>query len=104
MGAACTRLDVSPEAARIICNTIYIRDASFETIWKRITPHIHNYEKRMKIRRLLCSYVRSNPVNDHYLVLQIDNYVWYFEIQNNRRLSRGTTEIVLTSHKVSPKN
>lgn len=106
MGAACTRLDVSPEAARTIYNTKYIQDASFETIWKSISPHIHRYDKRIKIRRLLSSYLQTNPVKDHYLVLRIDDYAWYFEIQTNRRLSHELTEIVLKSRHVSqrPKN
>jgi hypothetical protein len=108
MGAACTTLDISPEAERAITihNTKHIYDASFETIWKTIAPHIHKCEKRMKIRRLLNSYLYTNPVKDHYLILRIDEYTWYFEIQTNRRISRELTEIVLKSRHVShrPKN
>ena len=108
MGAACTRLDVSPEATHAITmyNRKHINDASFETIWKTIAPHIHKYEKRMKIRQLLSSYLKTNPVKDHYLVLRIDEYTWYFEIQTNRRISGELTEIVLKSRQVShrPKN
>ena len=107
MGAACTRLDISPEVARAITvyTTKYIYDASFETIWKTIAPHIHKYEKRIKIRRLLSSYLQTNPVKDHYLILRIDEYTWYFEIQTNRRLSHELTEIVLKTRQTSrPKN
>lgn len=104
MGAACTRIDVSPEVVRAINTTQYIRDASFETLWKSITPriHIYSYDKQMNIQRLLSSYLKTNPVKDHYLSIRIDDYIWHFEIQTNRRLSRVATEIVLTSqpHKI----
>jgi hypothetical protein len=108
MGAACTHIDVSPEVAQTLFPMTgnqrnyanYIHDASFETIWKHIAPHIHNQEKRIIIRRLLSYYLRTKPCIDHYLSLNIDDNTWLFEIQTNRRISSTIpeiTEIVLTS-------
>ena len=106
MGAVCTRLDVSPEVVRTLQSTHakHIYDASFETIWKHIAPHIRNHAKRAKIQRLLSTHLHSKPCKDHYLSLKIDGRAWLFEIQTNRRLSSEATEIVLSSHPARPKN
>ena len=104
MGAVCARLDISSEVVRTLSpnQANYIHDASFETIWKHIAPHINDHDKRIKIQRLLRAYLHSKPCKDHYLSLKIDGRTWLFEIQTNRRLSNEATEIVLTSRVASP--
>jgi hypothetical protein len=111
MGAACTRIDVSPDVAQTLhqltLNTTnnvsnrnyrkYVRDASFETIWKHVAPYIINPEKKIIIQQLLSYYLRTKPCRDHYLSLNIDGYTWLFEIQSNRRITRTFTEIVLSN-------
>ena len=57
MGAVCTRVDVSPEVVQTLfqinkTHRNYVYDASFETIWKYITPHIDNPEKKIIIQQL----------------------------------------------------
>jgi hypothetical protein len=96
MGAACTHLDVSPEAARAIRNyPIHISDASFETIWPALGPYLKSAVERHKIRRLLKSYLETTPFTDRYLVIRINDTKWMFEITSHRRTAE-LTELVLS--------
>lgn len=99
MGAACTRIDVSEEAARKIYPPIYIPNALFETIWSHIEYEIRDYNKRQKIASLLQTYLQKHPCKDHYLVIYIDYRRFYFAIQKNRRIKKYATEIVFRSTK-----
>ena len=98
MGAACTHLDVSPEAARSIRDRpIHISNANFETIWSSLSPYLKSAIERHKIRKLLKSYLETTPCTDRYLVLHINGTKWMFEITSHRRTPEFT-EMVLSNH------
>ena len=100
MGAVCTRIDVSPEAAKAIQNrghrNFTVQEARFETVWTCIRPYIRSAVERHKVRRLLRQYLEHNPCRDRYLGLTLGDRRWAFEIMSNRR-GAESTEIVLTS-------
>lgn len=98
MGAACTTLDVSPEATRIINNqahSISLPNANYETIWACIAPYIKIAVDRYKIRGLLQRYLTNVPCRDRFLVVKINDRQWMFEIMGNNPSSE-LTEIVLS--------
>jgi hypothetical protein len=91
MGAACTHLEVSPEAARSIReHPIQISDASFETIWYYLSRTLRSAVERHKIRQLLKTYLETNSCTDRYLVLYIKDIKWIFEITSHRRTYKYT--------------
>lgn len=99
MGATCTRLDVSPEAANAIrerSRHFILQDARYETVWACLGPYIKGAVERNKIRRLLRRYLEENPCRDRYLGLTLGDRRWVFEIVTNRR-GGESTEIVLTA-------
>ena len=101
MGAACTRIDVSPEAAKAIRvggshRHFILHDARFESVWACLGPYIKGAVERSKMRRLLRQYLEANPCRDRYLGLTLGDRRWVFEIVTNRR-GAESTEIVLTS-------
>jgi hypothetical protein len=98
MGAACTHLEVSPEAARSIReHPIQISDASFETIWYYLSLTLRSAVERHKIRQLLKTYLDANPCTDRYFVLYLNGSKWRFEITSNRRTYKST-ELVLSNN------
>lgn len=99
MGAACTRIDVSPEVAAAITagpQRFILRDARFETVWACLGPYIKGAVERSKVRRLLRRYLEDNPCRDRYLGLTVGDKRWVFEIVTNRP-GREYTEVLLTS-------
>lgn len=98
MGAACTRIEVTPVVADMIGARRYIvRNAGFETVWKHIAPTVRGAAERSKIRRLLNKYLAESPCTDRYLTLVINGHRWIFEIVTNRR-GPEYTEIVLSNN------
>lgn len=101
MGANCTHIEVSPEAAAAIrsdiaCrSTIRVRDPDFETIWRCLGPYIHVAIERKKVRHLLHDYLGTYPCRDRFLVLHFQGRRWMFEILSNRYTAE-VTELVLS--------
>lgn len=91
MGAACTHLEVSTEAARSIReHPIQISEASFKIIWSHLSRTLRSAVERHKIRQLLKTYLDANPCTDRYFVLYIKETKWIFEITSHRRTYRYT--------------
>lgn len=108
MGATCTKLDISPEAARVINSSsnrvIQLDVATYEAIWVCLAPYIKNAIERSKIRRLLRNYLAENPCRDRFLCLKVNDTKWMFEITGNTH-TREYTEVVLSHHVTRrPKN
>ena len=105
MGAACTRLDVSPEASKAIrsrmaCRHFIIQDARLETVWACIEPYIKGAVERSQIRRLLRRYLEDNPCRDRYLGITLGGRRWFFEIMKNR-CGGEYMEILLTGRRAA---
>ena len=103
MGAACTRIDISPEAAKAIKNGggsgknhFIVQDARYETVWSCLGPYIKGAVERSKMRRLLRQYLEESPCMDRYLGLTLGDRRWVFEIATNR-CGGECTEILLTT-------
>jgi hypothetical protein len=100
MGATCTRLDVSPAAAKMIHSggghRFILQDARYETVWACLGPYIKGAVERSKVRRLLRQYLEENPCRDRYLGLTLGDRRWVFEIVTNRR-GGEYTEVLLTA-------
>jgi hypothetical protein len=99
MGAACTRIDVSPAVAKMICtegtpNRIRIGDCRYETVWACISPHIRGAIERVKTRKLLRGYLAEHPCRERYMILHVNGRKWIFEIITNRATAEYSEVVI----------